>query len=97
MKDDDGTVSAIDLSDVDGDGELDLTIFEGASSGLLGDDDLAEAAPAIEAGSSAAILLFENRWATPFVSAIRRGGAQVVAAGYVPQDALLASLEAIDS
>ena len=93
MKDEDGTVGVIDISDVDGDGELDLTVFEGASSGLFDEGDLAEAAPAIEPGSSAAILLFENRWAMPFVSAIRRGGAEVVAAGYVPQDALLASLE----
>jgi hypothetical protein len=93
-KDDDGTVTAIDLSDLDGDGELDLTIFEGASSGLLDDSDLADAAPALEAGSSAAILVFENRWAAGFTQALRNGGAQLVSAGYIPQDVLLESLDA---
>jgi Family of unknown function (DUF6325) len=95
-KDDDGTVRAINLSDIDGDGELDLTVFEGASSGLLDDSDLADAAPAISPGSSAGILVFENRWATEFVQALHRGDAQLVAAGYIPQDALLASLDATD-
>ncbi len=95
-KDDDGTVRAIDLSDLDGDGELDLAVFDGVSSGLLDASDLADAAPAIMPGSSAGILVFENRWATEFVHALRRGDAQLVAAGYIPQDALVASLDATD-
>jgi hypothetical protein len=81
------------VTDLDGDGELDLAIFEGASSGLLGETDAAEAGQAIEPGSSAAVLLFENRWAAPFVQALRDGGAEVVAAGYVPQDELLSTLD----
>ena len=85
---------ALDLSDIDGDGTLDLTIFEGASSGLLDESDLADAAPAIEPGSSAAILVFENTWAASFTQALRGSGAELVAAGYIPQDALLASLDA---
>jgi hypothetical protein len=95
-KDDDGTVRAINVSDIDGDGQLDLTVFDGASSGLLDESDLADAAPAISPGSSAGILVFENRWATEFVQAIRGADAQLVAAGYIPQDALLASLDATD-
>jgi len=95
-KDDDGTVRAVDLSDLDGDGELDLTVFEGVSSGLLDESDFADAAPVLDPGSSAGILIFENRWATDFVQALRRSDAQLVAAGYVPQDALLASLDATD-
>jgi hypothetical protein len=95
-KDDDGTVRAINLSDIDGDGELDLAVFEGASSGLLDESDLGDAAPAISPGSSAGILVFENRWATEFVQALRRGDAQLVAAGYITQDALVASLDATD-
>ena len=96
-KGDDGTVRALNLSDIDHDGQLDLTVFEGASSGLIGESDLAEAANVIEPGSSAGILLFENRWATPFVQALRGGGAELVAAGYIPQDALVAALDATDS
>ncbi len=93
-KDDDGTVRGIDLSDIDHDGQLDLTLFEGASSGLLDDSDLADAAPVLEPGSSAGILVFENRWASEFTQALRRGGAELIAAGYIPMDALLASLDA---
>ena len=96
-RDTDGSITAIELTDLDGDGELDLMMFEGAASGLLDESDFADAAHAIEPGSSAAILIFENRWATGFVQALRRGEAQVVAAGYIPQDAILASLEATES
>lgn len=91
---DGGTLTAIDVSDVDGDGELDLTVFEGASSGLLDESDLADAASVIEPGSSAAILIFENTWAAGFTQALRNGGAELVAAGYIPQDVLLESLDA---
>jgi uncharacterized membrane protein len=92
----DGSVAAIELTDLDGDGTLDLAMFEGASTGLLDDSDRAEAAEAIAPGSSAGILLFENRWALPFVQALRNSKAEVVAAGYVPMDAMLESLEAIE-
>jgi len=92
-RDVDGTVRAIDVSDLDGDGSLDLAVFVGASSGLLDQGDAADAAAAIEPGSSAGILLFENRWATPFVSALRRGDARLVAAGYIPIDTLEATLD----
>ncbi len=96
-RDTDGSTRAIELQDIDNDGSLDLAMFEGASSGVLDDSDLADAASVIEPGSSAGVLLFENRWATSFTQALRRGGAQLVAAGYIPQDALMASLDAIDS
>jgi Family of unknown function (DUF6325) len=96
-RNDDGSIVGIELADLDGDGSLDLAVFEGVSSGLLDDSDRAEAAAAIEPGSSAGILLFENRWAVPFVQALRNSEAQVIAAGYVPMDALLESLEAIES
>lgn len=92
----DGSLVTLQLEDLDGDGQLDLSVFDGVASGLLDDSDLADAAPVIEPGSSAAILLFENRWATDFIQALRRGGAELVAAGYVPQDALVAALDATD-
>jgi len=92
----DGKVEAIEITDLDHDGELDLVVFEGAASGLLDESDLADAQDAIEPGSSAGIMLFENTWAKGFTKALRAGGAELVAAGYVPQDALLASLDASD-
>ena len=92
----DGSLGVIALADLDHDGTLDLALFEGVSSGLVSDEDLADAAPVIASGSSAAILIFENRWATAFVQALRRGDAQLVAAGYLPQDDLAAALDAAD-
>ena len=90
----DGTVEAIEITDLDSDGELDLVMFEGAASGLLDESDLADAKAAIEPGSSAGIMIFENTWAANFTKAMRASGAELVAAGYIPQDALLASLDA---
>jgi hypothetical protein len=95
-RDTDGSVAAVEISDLDGDGQLDLAVFEGASSGLLGPDDLNEAASAIEPGSSAGILVYENVWAAPFAAALRRGGAQLVASGRIPVQAILAALDAAE-
>ena len=92
-KAEDGSMGIIEIKDLDGDGTLDLAVFEGASSGLISDADLADAAPVISPGSSAAILIFENRWANSFVQALRRGGAELIAAGYIPHDDVLAALD----
>jgi Family of unknown function (DUF6325) len=95
-KGEDGSLGIIGLADLDHDGTIDLAVFEGVSSGLVGQEDLANAAPVIAPGSSAAILIFENRWATEFVQALRRGDAELVAAGYIPQDDLAAALDAAE-
>ncbi|MFD3945542.1 DUF6325 family protein [Streptomyces sp. NPDC058579] len=95
-KDEDGSVTALEIADLTGDGNLDLAVFEGARSGLLGQDDLEEAAAAVEPGNSAGLLIYENVWAAPFAAALRRGGAQLVASGRVPVQAILASLEAAE-
>jgi hypothetical protein len=89
-KDADGAVAGIEI------GELgpEFAEFEGASSGLLSDEDLEEAAGALEPGTSAAVLVWENRWAAPFAIALRRSGAQLVASGRIPIQALLAAVEA---
>jgi uncharacterized protein DUF6325 len=96
-RDGDGGVRAVELRDIDADGQFDLAVFEGASAGLLDEDDLAEAGAVISPGSSAGVLIFENRWATPFVQALRRGGAELISAGYIPQDDLAAALEATET
>ena len=96
-KEDDGSVVGIKIADLDGDGELDLAVFEGASSGLLDDEDLADAGSVLEAGSSAGILVYENVWAAPFAQALRRGGAQLVASGRIPGDELVSALAAAES
>ena len=93
---DDGSVAALSLQELDG-GEFDLTLFEGASSGLLDQSDFDGAQDAITPGSSAAILLFENRWATTFVQGLRNGGAELVAAGYIPLADIAASLDAAEA
>jgi hypothetical protein len=96
-RDEDGSIAAIELQDVDLDGQFDVAIFDGVSSGLLDASDLEDAKAAISPGSSAGVLIFENRWAKAFVQALRRGGAEFVAAGYIPQDALAASLDATEA
>jgi len=93
-KDLDGTVAALRIEDMDATGAREFAVFDGASSGLLGEDDLAEAANAVEPGSSAGVLIYENLWAAPLARALRRGGAQLVAGGRVPVQALLAAAEA---
>ncbi|WP_327433239.1 DUF6325 family protein [Streptomyces sp. NBC_01236] len=95
-KDEDGSVTGLEIADLTGDGALDLAVFEGASSGLLGQDDIEEAATALEPGNSAGILIYENLWAAPFATALRRGGAQLVASGRIPVPAVLAALDATD-
>ena len=96
LKETDGTVRALELEDVDGDGQLDLTVFEGAGSGLLDEEDIAEAGGVLEAGHIASVLLYENLWAAPLAVALRRNGAQMVASGRIPVQALLAAVDAVD-
>ena len=72
-------------------------MFEGVSSGLLDEDDIAEAGGILEPGSSAGILVYENVWAGPFAAAMRRGGAQLVASGRIPVQALIAAADAADA
>ncbi len=95
-KAEDGSVAALELADL-GD-EIDVfATFEGASSGLLGDDDIAEAGNALEPGTSAALLVFENSWAAPFAAAVRRSGGQLVASGRIPVQDVLAALDAVEA
>jgi hypothetical protein len=89
--------TAVALTDLDGDGELDLAMFSGIESGLLDDDDIAQGASLVGEGDAVAVLLYENTWAGPFVSALRRQGAEVIASGRIPADEVITALEALET
>jgi hypothetical protein len=92
----DGTFTEIEIADFDSDGTLDLAVFEGISSGLLDDDDLSQAASLIDPGKVVALLVWENTWAAPFVSAMRRVGADVIASGRIPVSDVIELLDALE-
>lgn len=92
-KGEDGSAAAITLEDLDQYGAEDFALFDGASSGMIGDEDVAEAAVAMSPGAIGVILVYENTWAAPFASALRRAGGQLVANGRIPVQAILAALE----
>jgi hypothetical protein len=95
-KDDDGNLEAFELSDLD-DSELgSLRSYETELAMLLSEDDVNAVAAAVEPGSTAAVLVWENSWAAPFASAVRRAGGQLVASGRIPVQALLAVIEEDD-
>jgi len=96
VKAEDGSVAALDFAELAQKSEG-LTAFEGAASGLLGMDDLEEAATALEPGTVAGVLVWENRWAAPVAVALRRSGGQLVASGRIPVQAILASLDASEA
>jgi len=94
-KDGDGTVDATELGDA---GELgELQAIETQLAELLAADDVAHLAAAMEPGSTAGVLIWENLWAAPFASAARRAGGQLIANGRIPIQAIIASIEADDA
>jgi hypothetical protein len=95
-KGEDGNVTGIEISDL-GEKVAEMAVFEGASSGLLSDEDFEAAGEALEPGTSAALLVYENAWAAPFASALRRSGAQLVANGRIPVQAIEAALDAAEA
>ena len=95
-KESDGVLEAFELSDLDEAEVGGLRSFEHELAMLLSEDDVTAVAAAIEPGSSAAVLVWENSWAAPFASAVRRAGGQLVASGRIPIQAMLAVVEADD-
>jgi hypothetical protein len=96
-KDQDGTVTTLTQVDLDRMKVLEAALFDGAASGLLRPDDVAEAAALLEPGTAAGVLVYENVWATPFAAALRRSGGQLVATGHIPVQALIEALDAIEA
>jgi hypothetical protein len=93
-KDADGGVEAVEIDDLD---ELDeLRAAETQLAELLAEEDVAHLAAAMDPGTTAGVLVWENVWAAPFASAARRAGGQLIASGRIPIQAILASLEAED-
>lgn len=94
-KDKDGNTAGIEITDVDGDGFQDLIVFAGARSGLLGEEDAAAAAEALEPDSAAVLICFENTWAAPFVTEVRKNGGEVLAFDRVAAADLVEALESL--
>ena len=96
-KGEDGELEFFELSDLDESEIGTLRAYETELATLLSEDDVNAVAAAVEPGSTAALLVWENRWAAPFGSAVRRAGGQLVASGRIPVQALLAAVEAEDA
>lgn len=91
-KNEDGTVDAMELSDIEELGELQA--IEAELAELLAEDDVMHLAAAMDPGSTAGVLIWENTWAAPFAAAARRSGGQLIANGRIPIQAIIASIEA---
>ncbi len=95
-KGEDGAVAGFNVDGIEPGRVGDFTVFEGASSGLLGDDDAESAAAAMEPGESAVVIIYENTWAAPFAAAVRRNGGQLIATQRIPTQDLIAALDATE-
>jgi hypothetical protein len=93
----DGTFAGFNLSDLDADTAGDLTVFAGATSGLLDDDDVAAAASEIEPGSAALMIVYENTWAAHFIAAVRRNGGELIGRQRVGVQQLIDALDAAEA
>jgi hypothetical protein len=93
-KDEDGSLEFFELSDLDESEIGTLRLYESALAMLLSEEDVEAVAAAVEPGSTAALLVWENSWAAPFASAVRHAGGQLAASGRIPVQALLAAIEA---
>ena len=92
VKDENGSVEAMELSDIEELGEL--QVLETELAELLAADDVVNLAAAMDPGSVAGVLIYENLWAAPFAAAARRSGGQLIANGRIPIQAIIASIEA---
>jgi len=96
-KDEDGSFEGFGATGLSDMGVGDLALFEGASSGILGEDDVSEAASALEPGEAAVLLMYENSWAAPFANAVRRNGGVLIANQRIPFQEVEAALDAAEA
>jgi Family of unknown function (DUF6325) len=96
-KDQDGTFRGFDLAGLDKGSVGDLTEFVGASTGLIGENDVAMVAAELEPGSAAVMIVYENRWAAPFAAAVRRNGGVMIANERIGVQDLLDALDAAEA
>ena len=92
----DGSVSGVEITDMGPEG-TGFAVFSGARSGLMDDDDVADAGEAMEPGTVAVLLVYENTWAVPFVAATHRSGGQLVASARIPAQDIIDVLDGLDA
>jgi len=95
-KDSDGGVEVLELTDPGGPASG-FSYFAGARSGLLGDEDVREASAAMDPDTVAALLVYENTWAAPFVAAARRNGGELIASARIPATDIMAAVESLEA
>jgi hypothetical protein len=97
MQNDDGTISGFEAKDLEPERVGDFKVFEGASSGLLGDADAATAAEALDPGTAAVLIAYENRWAAPVAAAVRRNGGVLLDNQRIPVQDVIRALDAVEA
>ena len=93
----DGSVQAVEISELPGDEAVHIDMFDGLSTGLLGDEDVTAAGEALEVDTRAIMLVYENTWAAPFAIAVRESGGFLVDQGRIPVQSIVAALDELDA
>jgi hypothetical protein len=93
----DGTVQAVEISDLPGDEAPHIEVFDGLATGLLGEEDIAAAGDALEVDTRAMMLVYENSWAAPFAVALREAGGVLVDQGRIPVQQIIGALDELDA
>jgi hypothetical protein len=97
QKDAEGTVAALDIKDLGDEVSTDLIVFDGARSGMLGDEDADVAGEGLEPGEAAVMICFENTWAAPFATEVRRNGGRMLAFQRVPAEEVIEIVQALEA